>query len=609
MLARIPETVIEDIRSQVNIVDVISQYVQLKKSGKNLFGLCPFHEEKTPSFSVAEDKQIFHCFSCGRGGNVFKFIMDIENLSFPEAVIKVAQMNQISIDPQYLNTQVSPQEQGHQTLKQMHQDAQALFHHILVNTQTGQQALKYLHDRGMTDETINTFGIGYAPAKADLLTLFFKEKHYDAQALLDSGLFATTNNGQKIDRFVDRVMFPIKDQGGATIAFSGRALTKDPNMPKYLNSPETPIFNKRRVLFNYDLAKHEIREAHSAILLEGFMDVISAYQAGVKNGVASMGTSLTDDQLYALKRTTDHLIICYDGDEPGVNAANRAVDMLQNQSQFSVGIVVLPDDQDPDEFIKHHGAAAFRKIISNTEQTALGFKLRYLRRNINLQNEKAKFDYLDKALYLLKSIGTPTQQSTYAKQLAQELQLDPDAVLTQLAEVKLKENQHGQQPKAKYQKTKTQASAQILSAGITKFSRVEQAERLLLYYLLHDEATCRELVGHETFNFVHTPYQTIFELWLTFTTNHDNHSISAFIDQLPAELQNVVAEIEMSQLPSIPDSFVINDLLEVIARQDIHQQLQDAQAALKIANETGNFDEELHWTNEIIRLSRYLKGA
>lgn len=610
-LAKIPENVVEDIRNQVDITDIVSQYVQLKKSGKNYFGLCPFHEERTPSFSVSEDKQIFHCFSCGRGGNVFKFIMDIDQLSFPEAVAKVADMNNITLDPSYLQTNATPASSHDQKLRQLYQQAQTLYHHILVNTQLGQKALKYLHQRGMTDEMIETFGVGYAPDDVQLLPLFFKNKSVELSLLDQSGLLTVTEDEHRLSRFVDRIMFPIRDQGGQTIAFSGRILKKDLNKPKYLNSPETVLFNKRKVLFNFDLAKSEIRKTNGVVLFEGFMDVIAAYQAGLKNGVASMGTSLTDEQLYALQRMTNHLVICYDGDEPGLKATNRAVDMLMPKAELDIGVVSLPNGLDPDEFIKAKGPAAFVNVIQNTEQTSIQFKLNYLKRHVNLNQDKFKFDYLDQALDLLQHFASPSEQDLYLKELSTTLSIDLTALKAQFAElVDHQKRQHGLSAKGKYQRhPEPVGTLQAKSGKTVHYDQLEQAQRLLLHYALHDIALCHQLANNSSFTFKESTYQTIFELWLTYISNHEAQSISAFIDQLPAEMQNTIADLEMSRFPENYDNLLIQDLLTIIGLQDLKQQLRDAKQSLKIANETGNVDEELYWTTEIIKLSKNLKGA
>lgn len=611
-MAKIPENIVEDIRNQVDITDVVSQYVQLKKSGKNYFGLCPFHEERTPSFSVSEDKQIFHCFSCGRGGNVFKFIMDIDQLSFPEAVIKVADMNNITLDPSYLQTTANPATNHDQKLRQLYQQAQTLYHHILVNTQLGQKALKYLQHRGMTPEMIETFGIGYAPDDVQLLPLFFKNKAVEPELLDRSGLLTVTDDNRRLSRFVDRIMFPIRDQGGQTIAFSGRLLKKAPNKPKYLNSPETALFNKRKVLFNFDLAKSEIRKMDGVLLFEGFMDVIAAYQAGIKNGVASMGTSLTDEQLYMLQRMTNHLVICYDGDEPGLKATNRAVDMLLPNTQLNVGVIVLPNDLDPDEFIKTKSPETFVHTIHNTEQTSLQFKLDYLKRHVNLNNDKFKFDYLDQALELLQNYASPSEQDLYLRTLSTTLAIDLNAIKAQMADLADRQTKrHGLSAKGKYQRQPKPVGPLQTSqqAATVHYDRVTQAQRLLLHYALHDVGLCRQLAGDATFAFKEGTYQTIFELWLTFIANHEDQSVSAFIDQLPMAMQNTVADLEMSRFPENYDTSLIQDLLNIIELQDLKQQLQTAKQSLKIANETGNVDEELYWTTEIIKLSKNLKGA
>ncbi|MBA1434592.1 DNA primase, partial [Bombilactobacillus bombi] len=290
MAGKIPESFIEEVRQEANIVDVIEPYVQLKKSGRNLFGLCPFHEEKTPSFSVSEEKQIFHCFSCGRGGNVFKFLMEIENLTFPEAVLKVADFVGIEPPATYQTSTDSAANSQASVLKQDYQAAQKLYQHILLKTAIGEPALQYLQKRQLSLETIKHFQIGYAPAQAQTLSSFFKGQHKDYAELNSSGLFSEDDSGNLYDRFRDRIMFPITDQSGNIIAFSGRTLEKRTSseqvLAKYMNSPETKIFNKGQTLFNLAAAKKAIRDKGSVVLFEGFMDVISAYQADVTNGVA-----------------------------------------------------------------------------------------------------------------------------------------------------------------------------------------------------------------------------------------------------------------------------------------------------------------------------------
>ena len=397
----IPEETVNRIRQETNIVDVVSQYVQLKKSGKNLFGFCPFHEERTPSFSVAEDKQIFHCFSCGKGGNVFTFLMEVDGLSFPEAVFKTAEMSQIKLDDTLLNNRSHQNQESdskRDKLIQAHEETADLFQHVLLNTKVGEEAYHYLLNRGLTKELMETFKIGFAPRERTMLHQYLLGKEYTDEVLNETGLFVERDNGELIDRFYNRIMFPIRNQQGKTIAFSGRIFqqeTEDKAGPKYLNSPETYLFNKRNVLFNFDMARGAIRREKEVVLFEGFMDVIAAWNAGVKNGVASMGTSLTNEQIHMLDRVTDRVLIAYDGDNAGIEATKRGVDLLTTETAFDVEVVSFTEGLDPDDFIKKYGASAFVELLAHGRDTLFAFKMRYHRKGLNLQNENERLSYLD----------------------------------------------------------------------------------------------------------------------------------------------------------------------------------------------------------------------
>ena len=330
-MARLSQELIDQVRQSVDIADVISQDVQLQRQGKNLVGHCPFHEDNTPSFSVSEQKQFFYCFSCHRSGSVFDFLMELHHLSFPQAVEQVAKLGSVALPTDFQagaepKTEQAPDSQQGRLIK-LHETTMRLYHHILMNTPAGEPARRYLQKRGLTQEQIDQFNLGYAPKEEVLKAVLEKEGH-DYQLLRRSGLFTEDRSGSLHDRFHDRVMFPLKDGQGRPVAFSGRLLQKKTDAPKYLNSPETPIFNKRCLIFNFDLARKAARENGKLLLFEGYMDVISAYGAGVHNGIASMGTSLTDEQLAMIVKTTAQLNICYDGDAPGQNAIERAERLL-----------------------------------------------------------------------------------------------------------------------------------------------------------------------------------------------------------------------------------------------------------------------------------------
>ncbi|MEJ1301421.1 DNA primase [Lactiplantibacillus plantarum] len=571
MANRIPEEKVEQVRSAVNIADFIGKYVQLKKAGKNLFGLCPFHEERTPSFSVNEQKQIFHCFSCGRGGNVFSFIMDLENLSFPEAVVKVADFGHIDLPASYTaqSQPAPPKDQQQADLLKLYADSAKMYQHILVNTELGEPALKYLHERGLDDETIKTFGIGYAPAN-QLLLDFFKEHQTDYQLLRQSGLFIENQAGDLRDRFVDRVLFPIKDASGRVIAFSGRILKKSPNEPKYLNSPEMKLFNKRSVLFNFDLARGPIRQQKSVVLFEGFMDVIAAYRSGIQNGVASMGTSLTDEQIYMLERVTDTLYVCYDSDMPGQKATDRALKLLGGNSRLNLGVIQMPDGMDPDEYLRAQGQEKFVQVFEDGKQTPTAFEMQYLKHDLNLQNTPDQLTYLQAVLQQLAQLSSSVEQDLYLNQLVAEFDLDKDDLKQQLRSlVGQQAVRRGGGHSDETQVAPPPAPAPLGPPPATvdgstnsgPLSRVEKAERLLLYRLLNDHDVWLRVMAIAGFHFVHDSYQQILVYAEAYFKTHNQFDLGNFTDFMTdSDLQPVVTSLEFMDVANESSKEEIADL-------------------------------------------------
>jgi DNA primase len=613
---RIPEEKVEQVRSAVNIADFIGQYVQLKKAGKNLFGLCPFHEERTPSFSVNEQKQIFHCFSCGRGGNVFSFIMDLENLSFPEAVVKVADFGHIDLPASYTaqSQPAAPKDQQQADLLKLYADSAKMYQHILVNTELGEPALKYLHERGLDDETIKTFGIGYAPAN-QLLLDFFKEHQTDYQLLRQSGLFIENQAGDLRDRFVDRVLFPIKDASGRVIAFSGRILKKSPNEPKYLNSPETKLFNKRSVLFNFDLARGPIRQQKSVVLFEGFMDVIAAYRSGIQNGVASMGTSLTDEQIYMLERVTDTLYVCYDSDMPGQKATDRALKLLGGNSRLNLGVIQMPDGMDPDEYLRAQGQEKFVQVFEDGKQTPTAFEMQYLKHDLNLQNTPDQLTYLQAVLQQLAQLSSSVEQDLYLNQLVAEFDLDKDDLKQQLRSLVGQQavrrgGGHSDEP----QVAPPPAPAPLGPPPATvdgstnsgPLSRVEKAERLLLYRLLNDHDVWLRVMAIAGFHFVHDSYQQILVYAEAYFKTHNQFDLGNFTDFMTdSDLQPVVTSLEFMDVANESSKEEIADLVNVIMNQQpLVEQINSKKAELTAAKQIGNRDLVQQLTLALIDLYR-----
>jgi DNA primase len=351
----------ERVKQQADIVRVIGEYVRLKKTGQNFTGLCPFHQEKSPSFAVHPVRQIYHCFGCGVGGDVFKFVMELEKSTFPEAIRTVAEKCGIPIPkPRERSPEERSENQQRAALVEMHREAAVLFARQLHEGPEGKVAVAYLEDRGLDREAMKRFGLGWAPASGDALLRQLKSK-YPEKLLEVSGLVSRDQGGRFYDRFRRRIMFPIANEGGKVIAFGGRAMGDD--MPKYMNSPETAIYSKSTVLYHLDRAKESLRQNDFAVLVEGYMDAIAVARAGIANVIASCGTSLAEPQIKLLSRFTRRVIVNYDPDTAGQLATERSLTLLL-EKEFDVRVLALPGKADPDKFLKEQGADAYRKLLA-----------------------------------------------------------------------------------------------------------------------------------------------------------------------------------------------------------------------------------------------------
>ncbi len=623
MAQRIPQEVIEEVRHRTNIVDIIGQYVQLKKSGKNYMGLCPFHEERSPSFSVAEDKQIFHCFGCGKGGTVFNFLQEIEGISFPESVKRVADLEHLSVDFDWSEPREvadTPESQQRRSLLQLHSKAAELYHHILVNTKIGEPALNYLLERGLTQELIETFQIGFAPQKRDFLSQVFKNEQLDETLFEPSGLFVQRDNGTFLDRFYQRIMFPINDPQGNVIAFSGRLLkTADfpgDEMPKYLNSPETTLFNKRETLFNFDKARKEIRKENTVLLFEGFMDVIAAWQSGVKSGVASMGTSLTNEQIRRLERVAKEVVICYDGDNAGVQATNRAIQLLQENSHFDLSIVSIPEKLDPDEYVRKYGAEAFQNLANHGRETVFSFKMNYHRLTRNMNNEKEQLDYVNELLRELTNVQSPLERDRYLNQIAQEFQLSVHSLEEQFNQ--LKQEQRSVQRQERQQFYQDEMMPPPMEEPVFEenhvqnklpLTQVQKAERSLLFRLMNEQGVRQTVQQLPDFSFAHDEYQELYFLLESYATLHQSFDIADFINFLQDnQTKQLAIEIAYQNLSEESSEREVADLLHVIALSSIAEAIEQKKIQQQEAKRVGNQQLEAELTMEIIQLARQLKA-
>lgn len=370
---RIPESKIEEIRESANIVDVISQFVQLRKRGKNYVGLCPFHSEKTPSFTVSDQKQIFHCFGCHTGGNVFKFLIEFHKISFVEAVTELAEQQGITIE--FDKAEYTEQQSEQEVLYDINTEAARYFLNNLLNDDEGEEARKYLLQRKIKTQTLRSFGLGYALRGWENFINYTKSRNLNIDKCIQLGLIGKTSEGKLYDKFPGRLIFPIFSPNGRVVAFAGRVLDPKETGAKYINSPESLIYIKGRILYGLSFAKDEIRRLDKAIIVEGYMDLISLYQSGIKNVVAVSGTALTDDQVQLLSRYTKNVVLLFDADVAGIKASMRSIEILLKRD-MEIRIVSLPKGEDPDSFVNKFGKEEFEELIKKAENF-LEYESRY----------------------------------------------------------------------------------------------------------------------------------------------------------------------------------------------------------------------------------------
>ena len=424
-----PASFIDELVARNPIEDVVGQHVNLKRSGSNLFGLCPFHGEKTASFSVNPDKGIYYCFGCHKGGGVVNFQMEIEGLSYPDAVRALAKRVGMEVpeDEQY-QSRYRQQER----LWALHKEAARFFHSQLY-APIGAEALKYALGRGMSKSILTTFGVGYAPDSWDTMVKAMKAKGYTEQELKDSGLVTVSQkNGNLFDRFRDRLMFPIIDVRGNVIGFGGRIIKKDDNAAKYLNSPETMIFNKRKNLFGMNLAKKS--KQGYLILVEGNIDVVALHQYGFDNAIASLGTSLTEEQAALMTRYTDQIVLIYDGDKAGQNATQRAIPILE-KAGIQVKVLQLKDAKDPDEFLKKFGADKFKLLLEGSANR-VEYQLNAIRGKYDLNVDEERVKFLQESAGLISSLQSPVQQEVYGHRVADVAKISYDAMKNEIDKAK-----------------------------------------------------------------------------------------------------------------------------------------------------------------------------
>lgn len=422
----IPEELIEEIRLSNDIVDVVSEYVKLERKGKYLFGLCPFHNEKTPSFSVTPAMQIFNCFGCNRGGNVIHFIMNIENLDFVEAVKLLADRAGIQ-----LPNEKDGKNKDNEKVKLVHQILEinktaARYFYENVISSSGTNAIEYLKNRNVLRESIKKFGLGYSSPDKDALYKYLLNKGYSKKLIAESGLIVKGRNDDYIDRFRDRLMFPIFNTRGNVIGFGGRVLGS--SMPKYMNSPETIVYNKGRNLYGLNFAR--VSGERKLIIVEGYMDVISLHQSGIINSVASLGTALTESQGRLLRKYAEEIIVSFDADEAGKAATIRSLDLLSGLGCV-VKVLNIPDGKDPDDFIRENGPEKFRELADNA-LSLVEYKISYIKREIDTRDAEGKIKFISKVAEVLSKLNSHVEIEIYCRKFAREYGISEGALYSEV---------------------------------------------------------------------------------------------------------------------------------------------------------------------------------
>lgn len=594
----VDKQLISEIKNSVNIVDVIGEVVQLTKAGRNFLGLCPFHGEKTPSFNVVEDKQFYHCFGCGRSGDVFKFIEDYRGVSFMEAVQIVG--DQVGIRVQTLPpSQSRPQQaDGKQPFYEIHQEAAKFYHAILMTTKMGEEARQYLYDRGLDDEVLRHFQIGLAPAEGNYLLQSVSGK-FSENILADSGLFHISDRGTMYDAFQDRIMFPLSDDTGRVIAFSGRLWRESAEgakpQGKYKNSRATLLFNKSYELYHLDKAKQVAKKNHELYLMEGFMDVIAAYRAGIENAVASMGTALTQEHVAHLSKFTKKVILAYDGDKAGRLATAKALEVLEKQE---VEVVQIPDQMDPDEYLNKNSPQALADLLEKTRLSRVEFLMDYWKPD-NIENLQAQIEFVEKMAPLIAQTPSVTAQNTYIYKLA-DLLVDFDYL-----QVEQTVNASRLQMRSQRQEQgQVQTQAPVASPTVVQkqLPRLFRAENHLLHRMKDFPYVLNEYRLRTDFSFDTPALQTLYQLLC------QNGEVTS--QDLSEQTEEVQRAWYLMLEENLPDEIAENELEEVEEtrnRELLRKESQQIGKKVREASHSGDADQALLELERLIAQKRRME--
>ena len=593
-MARYSDEIIDDVRQSNDIVDVISQYVRLKRSGRSYFGLCPFHNEKSPSFSVSPEKQIFHCFGCGVGGNVFTFLTKIEGINFVEAVQQLAERANIQL-PTLENNVDSAKEALKAKVYKVNEFAAKYYHENLYRPES-KMAQEYIKKRKLSNETLKSFQIGFS-GKFDELYKELKKQGFEDREILESGLVNKNERGQYIDRYRNRLMFPICDVRGRVIAFGGRVL--DDSKPKYINSPENAVYSKGRHLYGLNVAKkYDIKKR--LLIVEGYMDVISLHQRDIHNVVASLGTALTQQQGYLLRNNTEQIILSYDSDEAGQTAKIRAMEILQNMG-CDIRVLQMEGAKDPDEYVIKYGNARFQNLVDKAI-SVIEFKVKILRQSLNLESTNDKIKFLNEIAKLISKIDNSMEREVYIEKIAKEYDVSKEAIYAEVNKLTYRES--------KDEKVLGKTKPVVRHIEKKESDNVSEAtkrrENTVLAILLSGDRNIYEIIKQNITiqDFKYEIDKKIAEkLYEEFENGNSN--INSIIDNLSEEEQNHITMI-MAEDYGIDDiEKAIDDIIQSYEKDKLNERKLEILELLESPNEESQKKElEKELNDIIIRLAK-----
>ncbi|EOB9165129.1 DNA primase [Staphylococcus aureus] len=591
---RIDQSIINEIKDKTDILDLVSEYVKLEKRGRNYIGLCPFHDEKTPSFTVSEDKQICHCFGCKKGGNVFQFTQEIKDISFVEAVKELGDRVNVAVDIEATqsNSNVQIASDDLQMIE-MHELIQEFYYYALTKTVEGEQALTYLQERGFTDALIKERGIGFAPDSSHFCHEFLQKKGYDIELAYEAGLLSRNEeNFSYYDRFRNRIMFPLKNAQGRIVGYSGRTYTGQE--PKYLNSPETPIFQKRKLLYNLDKARKSIRKLDEIVLLEGFMDVIKSDTAGLKNVVATMGTQLSDEHITFIRKLTSNITLMFDGDFAGSEATLKTGQNLLQQG-LNVFVIQLPSGMDPDEYIGKYGNDAFTAFVKNDKKSFAHYKVSILKDEI-AHNDLSYERYLKELSHDISLMKSSILQQKALNDVAPFFNVSPEQLANEI--------QFNQAPANYYPEDEYGGYIEPEPIGMAQFdnlSRQEKAERAFLKHLMRDKDTFLnyyESVDKD--NFTNQHFKHVFEVLHDFYAENDQYNISDAVQYVNSnELRETLISLEQYNLNDEPYENEIDDYVNVINEKG-QETIESLNHKLREATRIGDVELQKYYLQQIV---------